>query len=151
MWRWCLLTSGTLANVLPHSNAMPQIQDMTCNPMIQSRPVVLSIDMEHNTGIHNYPFECLGSDQIVKILPRPYTHTNKHSTLSWFYGVVSQKLGRKCTVPTRFWKYWLEICKVCVWEGVTHLEVKTALNKKWQMFDYTDSFRKWSLRSAAVT
>ena len=72
---------------------------------------------------------------------RPYTHTNEHSTLSCCYGVVSQKLGRKCTVPTRSWKYWLEICKVCVWEGVTHLEVKTALNKKWQMFDYTDSFR----------
>ena len=36
----------------------------------QGRPVVvLSIDVERHTGIHNYPFKCLGSDLIGKSFP----------------------------------------------------------------------------------
>ena len=49
------------ANVLPHRNAMLQTQDMTHLPrhsiQTQGRPVaVLSIDVEHHTRIHSYPF-----------------------------------------------------------------------------------------------
>ena len=53
-------SSGTLTNVLPQRNAMPQTQDMTSKPVTvytQGRPVVvLYIDVERHTGIHNYPF-----------------------------------------------------------------------------------------------
>ena len=51
----------SVANVLPHRKAMPQTQD-TDTPSRHSiqtkgRPVVvLSIDVERHTGIHNYPF-----------------------------------------------------------------------------------------------
>ena len=44
-------------------------------------------------GIHNYPFQCLGSDMIEKSFPNlPHIPAGMV--------VVSQKLGRKWTVPT---------------------------------------------------
>ena len=44
----------------------------------QDRPlVVLSIDMEHHTIIHNFPFSCLWSDPITKSFPEiPHTPGN---------------------------------------------------------------------------
>ena len=50
--------SGTLTNVLPYRNAMPQTQDMTPGPPRHSihtrgRPAA---DVECHTGIHSYPF-----------------------------------------------------------------------------------------------
>ena len=74
-------SSGTLSNMLPHRNAMPQTQDMTpTRHSIQTwvGPVVLSIDVECHTGIHNYPILCLGSDSIRKSF---HTHTSERSTL----------------------------------------------------------------------
>ena len=52
---------GTLIPVLPHMNAMMQTKDMTPHPSkcIQKQDqtvVVLSMDVESHTGIHNYPF-----------------------------------------------------------------------------------------------
>ena len=53
-------SSGTLTNVLPHRDAMPQTQDMTPprhSIQTQGRPVaVLSIDVERHTEIHSFPF-----------------------------------------------------------------------------------------------
>ena len=54
-------SSGTLTNMVPHRNAMPQTQAMTPHPVTVYRqggqPVaVLSIDVERHTGIHSYPF-----------------------------------------------------------------------------------------------
>ena len=65
----------------------------------RDRPIaVLSIDVQRHTGIHSYPFRCLGSDPIRKSVP-DLPHTPATAQL---YGavmvVVSQKLGRKyCT------------------------------------------------------
>ena len=50
-------SSGTLTNVLPHVNAMPQTQDIVHSTQTRGRPVaVLSIDLERDTGTHSYPF-----------------------------------------------------------------------------------------------
>ena len=61
---------------------------------------MLSIDVERHTGIHNYPRNCLGSDPIAKCFP-DVPHTTANAQL-YDIGmvVVSQKLGRKCTVAT---------------------------------------------------
>ena len=47
----------------------------------RGRPVLLSIDVERHTGIHNYPSKYLGSDPIRKSFPGLSTHTSKCSTL----------------------------------------------------------------------
>ena len=91
-------SSSTLINVMPHRNAMPQTPDIHDTPSSQSLqtqglPVVLSIDVARHTGIHNYPFKCLGSDPMGKSFPDlPHT-SHAYDTV-----VVSWKLGRKCTV-----------------------------------------------------
>ena len=75
-------SSGTLTNVLPYRNVMPQTQDMTPHPVTsiqtQGWPVaVLSIDVERHTGIHNYPFKYLWSDPIEESFPDlPHTPAN---------------------------------------------------------------------------
>ena len=55
------LNSGTLTNinVLPHKNAMPQMPRYNIQTRVKP-VVVLSIDVEHHTGIHSYIFKCLG-------------------------------------------------------------------------------------------
>ena len=84
---------------------MSQTQDMTPQPFTVYRHradpvVVLSIDVEHPTGINNYPFECLGSDPIGQSFPGlPHTTANAQLYDADMV-VVSQKLGRKYTVPT---------------------------------------------------
>ena len=58
-------SSSTLTIVLPHWNAMPHCHTI----QTQGWPVVLSIDVERHTGIHNFPFSCLRSDPIGKSFP----------------------------------------------------------------------------------
>ena len=111
---WGLITtvpvcsSDTLTIVLPRRNAMPQTQDMTPHPVTgyrQGRPVVvLSLDVECHTEIHYYPiFTCLGSDPIGKSFP-DLKHKQVNAQLyNAVMVVVSQKLGRKCTISTESW------------------------------------------------
>ena len=50
---------GTLNNVLPHKNVMPQAQDIPSRHSMQTQGypvVVLFIDVQRHTGIHKYPF-----------------------------------------------------------------------------------------------
>ena len=63
----------------------------------QGRPVaVLSIDMERHTGIHNYHFNVLGQTRSGN--PSLTFHTHPSEAYYAARVVVSQKLGRKCTV-----------------------------------------------------
>ena len=76
----------------------------TWHPILsQYRYRVVSIDVEHITGIHNYPFYCLGSDPIGKSFPVLSTHAVNAHLYDAVMVVVSQKLGRKCTVPSESW------------------------------------------------
>ena len=64
----------------------------------QGRPVVvLSLDVERHTGIHNYPFNILGKTRSGN--PSTTFHTHQRILNFLMLVVVSQKLGRKCTVP----------------------------------------------------
>ena len=88
-------SSGTLTNVLPHRNVMPQTQDMTPHPVTVYRhtigpslcfPLVWNVTLEYTTTHFNK------------------THTQSNDRLvDAAMVVVSQKLGRKCTVSTEFW------------------------------------------------
>ena len=71
-------SSGTLTNVLPHRNAMPQTQDTTPHPVTVYRhganlslcyPSMWNVTLEY-TATH---FNVLGD-------PRPSTHTSERST-----------------------------------------------------------------------
>ena len=98
-------SSGSLTNVLPHRNAMPHTHTGHDTPpchRIQTlgRPVVvLTIDVEHHTGIHNYHFNVLchtWSGNPSTNLP----HTRANAQFNDAVKLeVSQKLSRKCTVP----------------------------------------------------
>ena len=61
-------SSGTLTNMLPHKNAMPQTQDMTQHPV-----TLLSIDVECHTGkkdickYYNVPLNNLQTFQPILI------------------------------------------------------------------------------------
>ena len=55
---------------------------------------VLSIDVERHTGIHSYPFLCLGLDPTVKSFPE-LPHTPANAQLYGVMVVVSLKLGIK--------------------------------------------------------
>ena len=77
-------SSGTLRNVLPHRNAMPQTQDMTPHPITVYRhradlllcyPLIWKVTLEY-TATH---FNVLGKNQHGN-LSRPSTHTSKQST-----------------------------------------------------------------------
>ena len=94
-------SSGTLINVLPHRNAIPQTCDMTPYLVrIQTQGlsvIVLSIYVECHTGI-NYTFKCLRSDPTGKSFPAlPHTPMNA-KLYDAFMVVVSLKHSRKCTV-----------------------------------------------------
>ena len=92
------LPSCSSVNVLP--------LDMTHRHSIQTQGwpvVVLSIDVERHTGIHNNPLLCLWADPIGKsFLDLPHTPVNAQLYDAVIL-VVIQKLGRKCTVPVQFW------------------------------------------------
>ena len=80
-------SSGTLTNVLPHRNAMPQ----TCihkQYIDTGRPVsVLSIGVERHTGI---PILMYWVRPDREILTLPSTHTSERSTLCWYGGSQSE-------------------------------------------------------------
>ena len=74
-------SSGTLTNVLPHRNAMPQTQNMTSHPVKVYKhgadlslcyPLIWNVTLEY-TATH------------WEILPRPSKNTSERSTL-WYYG-----------------------------------------------------------------
>ena len=95
---------GTLTNVLPGRKAILRTQDMTPPPpprhSIQrhGQPgVVLFIEFECHTGIHNYPD--LGLDPTGKSF-HDLPHTPANAQLyDAVMVVVSQKLSRKSTIP----------------------------------------------------
>ena len=88
-------SSGTLTNVLPHKNAMPQTQDMTPHPVTVYRPradlsmcypLMWNVTLEYTATHFNV---------LDKTRPgNPSTHPSERSTDS---GMVagSWKLGRK--------------------------------------------------------
>ena len=92
-------SSGTLTNVLPHRNAMSQTQDMTPHRVTVYRhgtdlslcyPLMWNVTLEY-TAIH---FNVLGQTRSGN--PSPTLHTQLYDASMV---VVSQKLGRKCTLP----------------------------------------------------
>ena len=98
-------SSGTLTNVLPHKNTMPQTQDMTPHPVTVYRhrvdlllcyPLMWNVTLEYTT---THIMSWVRSDR--EILHQPSTHTlaNAHIYDAGMV-VVSKKLSRKYTVPT---------------------------------------------------
>ena len=84
-----------------------QTQDITPNPVTVNRHMadlslwyILIIDVERHTWKHNNPILYLGSNPIGKSFPDLPRHAAQfHDAIM----VVSQKLGRKCTVPSESW------------------------------------------------
>ena len=99
-------SSGTLTNVLPHINAMPQTQDMTPNPVTVYRhgadlslsyPLMWNITLEY-TATH---FNVLGETRPGN--PSPTFHTQQRTLnlmLFWWLTVGSSV---ESTVPTGSW------------------------------------------------
>ena len=97
-------SSCTLTNVLPHRNVMPQTQDMTPHPITVYRhraglslcyPLMWNVTLEYTT----YHFSVLGQTQLGNPSPN-LPHIQANTQLYDVMVVVSQNLGRKCTVPT---------------------------------------------------
>ena len=98
---------GTLTNVLPHRNAMPQTQDIDTHTVTVNRHNIMAnlslcyplmmwnVTLEYTTT----NFNILGQTR-SKYASFPHTPGNTH-LYDAVMVVVSQKLGRKCTVPTR--------------------------------------------------
>ena len=97
-------SSGNLTIVLPHTNAMPQTQDITPHPIVVYRhsadlllcyPLTWNITLEY-TSTH---FNVFGQTQLGN--PSPHlSHTPVNAQLyDAVMVVVSQKLDRKYTVP----------------------------------------------------
>ena len=91
-------SSGTLTNVLPQRNAMPQTQDMTPYPVTVYRhgadlslcyPLMWNVTLEY-TATH---FNVLG--KIRPGNPSPTLHTPANAQLDAVMVVNSQKLSRK--------------------------------------------------------
>ena len=97
-------SSGTLTNVLPHRNAMPQTQDMTPHPVtVYSHRANLSLYFP----LRNVTLEYTTIDVNVSGKTRsgnpsqPSTHTPANTQhYDAVMVVASQKLSRNCTVPT---------------------------------------------------
>ena len=98
--------SGTLTNVLPHRNAMPQTQDITPHPVTVYRhgadlslcyPLMWNVTLEY-TATH---FNVLGETRPGN--PSPTFHTHQRTLnlmLSWWSTVGSSV---ESTVPTGSW------------------------------------------------
>ena len=91
-------SSGTLTNVLPHRNAMPQTQDMTPHPVTVYRhradlslcyPLMWNVTLEY-TASH---FNVLGKTRPG--YPSLTFHTHQQTLYDAVMVVVSGKLGRK--------------------------------------------------------
>ena len=97
---WCAVSKTASMESrpkLPQRNGMPQTQDMTPHPVtVYRHRADLSNDVERHIGIHNYSFQCVGSE----ILPIPSTRTPANDHLDGAdMMVVIQKLSREYTVP----------------------------------------------------
>ena len=93
-------SNGTLTNVLPHRNAMPQTQDTTPQPVTVYRhgaDLSLCYPVWCGTSHWNTQLPILMSwvrpDR--EILPRPSTHTPANAQLDVVMVVNSRKLSRK--------------------------------------------------------
>ena len=94
-------SSGTLTNVLPHRNAMPQIQAMTPHPVTVYRhradlslcyPLMWNVTLEYTAT----QFNVFGKTRLGNP-SRPSTHISERSTNSGLV-VVSRMVGRRyCT------------------------------------------------------
>ena len=88
---------------------MPQTQDMTPPP--KDKDTGLTCGAIHWCGTSHWKAQQPILMSWVRpnqgIRPRPSTHTGERSTLWCAMVVVSQRLGRKCTVPTGFWTRYL--------------------------------------------
>ena len=95
-------SSGTLTNVLPHRNAMLQTQDMTPTPSqnTDGRPIHWC-GTSHCSTQFPILMSWVRTDQ--EILPRPSTHAANTQLYDAVMVIVSQKLGRKCTLSAKFW------------------------------------------------
>ena len=84
-------SSGTLTNVLPHRNAMPQTQDMTSHPVTVYRhgadlslcySVLWNVTLEYTTIY----FNVLGQTRSGNLSLTSHTHTSERSTLWCCFG-----------------------------------------------------------------
>ena len=99
-------SSGTLTNVLPHRNAMPQTQDTTPHPVTVYRhganlslcyPSMWNVTLEY-TATH---FNVLGETRPGNPSPTFHTHQRTFNLmLSWWSTVASSV---ESTVPTGSW------------------------------------------------
>ena len=94
-------SSDTLTNVLPHRNAMPLTQDMTPQPVTVYRadlscyPLMWNVTLDYTTT----HFNILGQTRSGN--PSPTFHKPANTQpFDAAVVVISQKLGRKCTIPT---------------------------------------------------
>ena len=97
-------SSGTLTNVLPLRNAMPQTQNMTPHPVTDKGPACRCAihwwGMSHWNTQLPILFNVLGQTRPEYHSPTFHLHMR---TLNFMMLVVSQKLGRKYSVPTGSW------------------------------------------------
>ena len=99
-------SSGTLTNVLPHRNAMPQTQDMTTHPVTVYRhgadlslcyPLVRNGILEY-TATH---FNVLGETRPGNPSPTFHTHQRTLNSMLLWWLTVGSSVER--TVPTGSW------------------------------------------------
>ena len=98
--------SGTLTNVLPHRNAMPQTQDMTPHPVTVYRhgadlslcyPLMCNVTMEY-TATH---VNVLGETRPGNPSPTFHTHQRMLNLMLWWWLTVGSSV--ESTVPTGSW------------------------------------------------
>ena len=97
LWGEMKLNSGTLTNVLPHRNAMPQTHGMTPHPVtvyihgadLSIDPLMWNVTLEY-TATH---FNVLGEARPGN--PSPTFHTPANAQLDAVMVVNSRKLSRK--------------------------------------------------------
>ena len=99
-------SSGTLPNVLPHRNAMPQTQDTTPHPVTVYRhganlslcyPLMWNVTLEY-TATH---FNVLGETRWGNPSPTFHTHQQTLNLMMSWWSTVGSSV--ESTVPTRSW------------------------------------------------
>ena len=74
-------SSGTLTNVLPHRNAMPQTQDMTCHPSQYTDTGPTCRCAIHQCGMSHWNIQLPILMSWVRQSSRHSTHSSERSTL----------------------------------------------------------------------
>ena len=99
-------SSGTLTNVLPHRNAMPQTQDMTPHPVTVYRhgadlslcyPLMWNVTLEYTTT----HFNVLGETRPGNPSPTFHTHQRTLNLMLLWWSTVGSSV--ESTVPTGSW------------------------------------------------